>query len=136
METPLEDDVSGRVWEYLWQYVFPGPVRTASLETMAEACPEPHVCYCDGYGYCFGGEKEYKMHIARRVRAEDLRSRLRQAEEDETAVDSQSRREGMARVRAEIKGLDDECEAEVLQAKIRGKSEALRRKELGSEFSG
>lgn len=136
IETPLKDDVSGRVWEYLWQYVFPGPMRAASLGTMAEACPEPHVCYCDGYGYCFGGAEAYRMHIARRERADDLRSRLRMAEEDETAVDDQWRREGMTRVRAEIKALDDECEAEVVRAKIRGKNEALRRKELGSEFSG
>lgn len=136
IDTDLGDDVSGRLWEYLWQYVFPGPGRAASLEARATACPEPHVCYCDGYGYCFGGAEKYRVHAARRERADDLRVRLRTAEEDETAVDDHWRRDGMAKVRAEIKALDKECEAEMVRAKIRGKNEALRREELGSEFSG
>lgn len=136
VRTELPDDVSGRVWEYLWQYVFPGPAREGSIEGMAEACPLPHVCYCDGYGYCFGGEAEYGRHAERRAKADDLRVRLRMAEEDKTAVDDQWRREGMAGVRAEIKRLDEAGQAETVRAKIRGKNEALRRAELGSEFSG
>lgn len=136
VRTELPDEVSGRVWEYLWQYVFPGPAREGSVQAMAEACPLPSVCYCDGYGYCFGGEGQYEAHAERRARAEDLRVRLRIAEEDKSAVDDEWRREGMARVRAEIKALDEQGEAEAARAKIRGKNEALRREELGSEFSG
>lgn len=46
LQTTLSDYITGRVWEYLWQYVFAGePVL----------CPDESVCLCDGYGFCFGG---------------------------------------------------------------------------------
>ncbi|RMJ22225.1 hypothetical protein PHISP_06906 [Aspergillus sp. HF37] len=44
LETPLEDMVSGRVWEYIWQWLFTG---------QPEFCPEETYCYCEGYGVCF-----------------------------------------------------------------------------------
>lgn len=45
IDTPLDDSLGGRVWEHVWQYVFAG---------VYEFCPKEHVCYCDGYGVCFG----------------------------------------------------------------------------------
>lgn len=45
LRTPLSDYLSGRVFEYIWQFIF-----TAS----AIACPSMSVCHCDGYGLCFG----------------------------------------------------------------------------------
>lgn len=136
IDTGLDDEVSGRVWEYLWQYVFPGPNRSLNSQTKAVSCPKEHICYCDGYGYCFGSEEKHKIYFARRERANDLRERLKKAEEDRMAIDDDWRREGMDRVRAEIRELDDLNEAEVIQARIRGKDPELRRKEVGSEFSG
>ncbi|KAH0613053.1 uncharacterized protein H6S33_009433 [Morchella sextelata] len=136
IDTELEDNVSGRIWEYLWQFVFPGPERLGSLEERATSCPKEHVCYCDGYGYCFGGEVEYEAFMAQRRKANDLRARLQLAEEDTEAVIDDWRREGMDRVRAEIKELDDWCEEEAVRARIRGKDPRMRKLELGSEFSG
>ncbi|KAK4219627.1 hypothetical protein QBC37DRAFT_382384 [Rhypophila decipiens] len=43
--TDLEDSVSGRVFEYIWQVVWTG------YEIL---CPVEWVCYCMGYGICFG----------------------------------------------------------------------------------
>lgn len=51
LNSKLEDSLSGRVWEYVWQYIFAG---------VHEFCPEEHVCYCDGYGVCFGGKTEFE----------------------------------------------------------------------------
>ncbi len=51
LNSKLEDSLSGRVWEYVWQYIFAG---------VHEFCPEEHVCYCDGYGVCFGGKAEFE----------------------------------------------------------------------------
>lgn len=51
LTTPLQDALSGRVWEYMWQYAFTGKNYV---------CPAEHVCYCDGYGACFGGAEKYK----------------------------------------------------------------------------
>lgn len=44
LDTVLEDKVSGRVWEYIWQWLFTG---------QWEYCPEETSCYCEGYGVCF-----------------------------------------------------------------------------------
>ncbi|KAK4497867.1 hypothetical protein PRZ48_010522 [Zasmidium cellare] len=58
LETPLSDYITGRIFEYFWQYIF-----------LSEAvyCPDPRICYCDGYGVCFeepGGYKEYFELVA------------------------------------------------------------------------
>lgn len=57
LRTRFSNFISGRVWEYLWQYVFTG---------RAIVCPETHVCYCDGYGLCFGGKKEFDEWMDRK----------------------------------------------------------------------
>ncbi|KAK7708426.1 hypothetical protein SLS57_009008 [Botryosphaeria dothidea] len=51
LRTPLDDSLSGRVWEYIWQYVFTGS---------NVYCPVQHVCMCDGFGVCFENEENYK----------------------------------------------------------------------------
>lgn len=47
LATPLSDYISGRIWEYSWQFVFTG---------QHFYCPAQHLCYCDGFGICFGEE--------------------------------------------------------------------------------
>ncbi|KAF2863310.1 hypothetical protein K470DRAFT_192873, partial [Piedraia hortae CBS 480.64] len=42
--TEMEDALSGRVFEYLWQFIFLG------RETL---CPPAAECYCDAFGFCF-----------------------------------------------------------------------------------
>ena len=49
MQTELVDEMSGRVMEYSWQYLFTG---------LWEWCPSQHGCYCGGYGVCFEGREE------------------------------------------------------------------------------
>jgi hypothetical protein len=44
IKTPLTNDQSGRVWEYLWQYALTG---------QSTVCPQMDQCYCEGYGVCF-----------------------------------------------------------------------------------
>jgi hypothetical protein len=44
MNTKLSDNVSGRLFEYSWQFIFGG---------VSEFCPSMHTCYCDTYGICF-----------------------------------------------------------------------------------
>lgn len=51
LRTPLSDYVSGRIWEYLWQYLFTGE---------SIYCPSEHACHCQGFGVCFGGATEYE----------------------------------------------------------------------------
>lgn len=49
-KTPLSDYISGRIWEYSWQFLFTG---------RSIYCPAEHVCYCGGFGVCFGGASEF-----------------------------------------------------------------------------
>ncbi|EEP80665.1 predicted protein [Uncinocarpus reesii 1704] len=43
LRTTLPDRLTGRVWEYLWQYIFTGK---------AVVCPDERICACQGYGIC------------------------------------------------------------------------------------
>ncbi|KAL8842438.1 MAG: hypothetical protein Q9170_000566 [Blastenia crenularia] len=54
LKTPLSDYISGRIWEYSWQYIF---------AKKSAHCPAEHVCYCDVFGFCFGGEAIYKQYL-------------------------------------------------------------------------
>ncbi len=49
MRTPISDYISGRIWEYIWHFVFTG---------QNIVCPAMHVCYCDAYGLCLGGKAD------------------------------------------------------------------------------
>ena len=81
LTTDLADRLSGRVFEYVWQFLF-GLVH--------EFCPEEHVCYCDGYGYCFGGAEEYAGWF-------ELRARKRERERvlEETGMGEVAEKEGL-----------------------------------------
>ncbi|KAI9694909.1 MAG: hypothetical protein M1822_000525 [Bathelium mastoideum] len=49
--TELSDYLSGRVLEYVWQYLF------AETEV---SCPDMRRCYCAAYGVCFGSEERFQ----------------------------------------------------------------------------
>ncbi|KKA23614.1 hypothetical protein T310_2360 [Rasamsonia emersonii CBS 393.64] len=80
--TELEDSLSGRVWEYLWQFLFTG---------QAEYCPEETFCYCEGYGVCFD-EDEYEQYFELRDEARRLEKEIEGLTstdaEDETPEDT------------------------------------------------
>lgn len=67
MRTDLPNYLSGRVWEYLWQYIFTG--KNAF-------CPDQHVCYCDGYGVCFENEQAFDHWFELRWKTDDLEREL------------------------------------------------------------
>jgi len=63
LSTDLSDYITGRIWEYLWQYIFTGePVL----------CVEENVCLCDGYGFCFGSDEEYRKYQDLETERNDL----------------------------------------------------------------
>ncbi|KAJ6086863.1 hypothetical protein N7467_005777 [Penicillium canescens] len=63
--TDLSDYITGRIWEYLWQYVFTGE---------AVLCVEETICLCDGYGFCFGGDDEFREYQALEAKVTELQS--------------------------------------------------------------
>ncbi len=50
LTTGIDDQFSGRIFEYIWHYIFTGH---------EVYCPAQNTCYCDGYGICFGGQQKY-----------------------------------------------------------------------------
>ncbi|KAF2814698.1 uncharacterized protein BDZ99DRAFT_408047 [Mytilinidion resinicola] len=72
LRTPLGDFISGRIWEYVWQFVFTGSNIF---------CPKPHMCFCDGYGVCFGGEDKFTEWIDTRNQMRNIEGELRDWEE-------------------------------------------------------
>ncbi|KAI9695143.1 MAG: hypothetical protein M1820_008849 [Bogoriella megaspora] len=55
--TTLDDRMSGRVLEYVWQYLFTGD---------SVHCPNMRSCYCKMYGVCFGSEERWQGWFERR----------------------------------------------------------------------
>ncbi|OXV11579.1 hypothetical protein Egran_00660 [Elaphomyces granulatus] len=78
LRTELSDYISGRVWEYLWQVIFTGK---------HVFCPKTHVCLCDGFGICFGGEKEADAYFDLRHEVRRLEDDLEKLEEEADRVD-------------------------------------------------
>lgn len=67
LETSLNDETSGRVFEYLWHVIF-------TEQTVF--CPDMHACYCDGYGICFEDSEAfdswYELRWKKHLKEEEL----------------------------------------------------------------
>ncbi|KAF2691871.1 hypothetical protein K458DRAFT_425741 [Lentithecium fluviatile CBS 122367] len=70
--TRLPDYLSGRIWEYVWQFVFTG-------ENVY--CPKEHICFCDQFGSCFGGEEDFEDFLQIKNQLGDRERELREWEE-------------------------------------------------------
>ncbi|KAI1981397.1 hypothetical protein LOZ51_004938 [Ophidiomyces ophidiicola] len=67
LRTSFSDGLTGRVWEYLWQYVFTGkPVL----------CPDEFTCVCKVYGVCFPSKKLYQSFAVMREEIHNLTSEI------------------------------------------------------------
>ncbi|CAI7676593.1 unnamed protein product [Penicillium discolor] len=61
------DYITGRIWEYLWQFIFTGePVL----------CVDESVCLCDGYGFCFGGSEEWNNYREAETKKNEIQREL------------------------------------------------------------
>lgn len=112
LTTPLDDESSGRVMEYTWQYIF---------TQNAELCPRMSTCYCDGYGICFGGAVKLKAWLDKLLEKEKADEELRRWEE---AGDDPQRKSGLTETLEYWKDrahrLGSELDAEKAEAYARG----------------
>ncbi|KAH4994715.1 hypothetical protein HBI40_004610 [Parastagonospora nodorum] len=76
--TKLPDSMSGRIWEYVWQFVFTG---------QSVNCPKEHICFCDQFGLCFGGEEAWSDFIVLKNELSDRERDLRDWEEKGKAIE-------------------------------------------------
>jgi hypothetical protein len=85
LKTELDDWIAGLIFEYTWQYIFTG---NSSL------CVDPHVCYCDGYGICFGSKEKFRAWMDQHERTEQLAAQyyhLRDTGGEDVELESQLR---------------------------------------------
>lgn len=135
LQTDLSDYIAGRIWEYLWQYVFTGnPV----------VCVEESVCLCDGYGFCFGGPFEYQQFLAFDMEKKDLQKELEEwmfieadldfaqsNEELDETMDFQPQRGRKAKIQEMAMEKDTQVARMVAAARERGRDPRYRAEEAG-----
>lgn len=132
--THLEDHLSGRIWEYLWQYIFGG---------REELCVEEHVCYCDGYSVCLGSKEAFEEYIKGQKEAKRLNAMLDGEEYDvpeeggggTTKLDHELGEEERRQVQGKVDRLIGELEVKRLAALERGLDPSERQNELGDLYS-
>jgi len=136
LRTSLSDYISGRVWEYIWQFVFTGK---------NVFCPAQHACYCDGFGVCFGGEVEFNDWFETRYKKRQLESELRDWEEKAKAIQDakdEGRLDDAAQLKvpemgqdvflqSQIEALNDDLNARKMVALERGTNPRNRAEESG-----
>jgi hypothetical protein len=85
LSTTIEDHLVGRIFEYIWQYLWTGH---------STLCVNQHVCYCDVFGACFEDEEDFQSWF-------ELRYRVRKEEweivELETAIRGDDLLDGVPR---------------------------------------
>ena len=128
LKTPLEDELSGRVWEYVWQYIWAG---------VAEFCPKEHTCYCDGYGICFGGKEQYTQFIDKRRTVRDLQKEVEEilgAEDWVEGTLDKDKDDKLRTIKKKIQEIEEEMDGLRKEAIERGKDPKSRALESGREF--
>jgi hypothetical protein len=105
--TKLPDFLSGRIWEYMWQFVFTGE---------SVWCPKEHICFCDQFGSCFGGEAEYQQFVNQKNELSDRERDLREWHDKGKAIE-EAKEEGRVEEAAQLDvpepGKDKELEKEI-----------------------
>ncbi|EDN02531.1 predicted protein [Histoplasma mississippiense (nom. inval.)] len=100
LKTTLDDRLSGRVWEYLWQYVFGG---------VEEYCPDEYSCYCEGYGVCFGGDEgRYRRYFELRQKSREIEREIERLRKEGSGGDVDAGR--VKALEREKQGLMEEME--------------------------
>jgi hypothetical protein len=77
LKTSLRDSMSGRVFEQLWIVIFAG---------VAIECPAMNICYCDGYGYCFGSAEKYDEWFDRRYILNEHEDEMKEIRKNEALI--------------------------------------------------
>ena len=122
IKTKLPNNLSGRVWEYVWQVIFAG---------VNEFCPKEHICYCDGYGVCFGGEREYEYYFGlqkQREKEEKERDEFKKKADQQRVL-------GLESFEKKIKELNSEMERLKKKALEYGLDPEYRAMEVGRHWS-
>ncbi|GAB7358474.1 hypothetical protein MBLNU230_g2538t1 [Neophaeotheca triangularis] len=134
------DYLSGRIFEYLWQFIFSGdPVH----------CPSMSACYCDGYGLCFGSEEAFDYWFELKYVRDRAKEELRLWLQGAHAIEDQIKKHGQVAEEAvmdvpevgkdevlekRIAELDEQMNDMIREAIEKGRDPRQRAKESGREW--
>jgi len=140
MKTPLTDYISGRIWEYSWQFIF---TRQGAV------CPAEHLCYCDAFGLCFGGSRQYDDFV-QLVRDKEktqkeleewkgadkaFKNRIVDDSVSATSTHTPPSPEESAHLEERIKFMEREAKDRTKAALVRGDDAVLRAEECGRPWN-
>lgn len=134
MKTPLSDYISGRIWEYSWQFLFTG---------QSIYCPAEHICQCGGFGLCFGGASQFAEFDELRRKKQEVESELNELH-DQQAVSQKSsievQRSNELAIRAaflshQVQIIQQELATRKGKALERGLNPDIRAKECGARWN-
>jgi hypothetical protein len=128
LETTMDDQFSGRIFEYIWHYIFTGH---------EVYCPAENTCYCDGYGICFGGRQKFADYFAKQKKRneqfdelEGYTKRLDKAKEEGTTLQfTDAEQARIQTLQKDISQMDTELEELRIQANKRGEDPKNRAEE-------
>ncbi|KAF2268523.1 hypothetical protein CC78DRAFT_373187 [Lojkania enalia] len=131
LTTTMDDQFSGRIFEYIWHYIFTGH---------EVYCPAMNTCYCDGYGFCFGGRQKFadyfKKQDSRNQKFEELKTYENQKEEakkeGKTLEWNETVKARISELQKEINRMDGEMQKERNEAQERGNDPKMRKEETES----
>jgi hypothetical protein len=124
----MDDQFSGRIFEYIWHYIFTGH---------EVYCPAENTCYCDGYGICFGGRQKFADYFAKQKKRneqfdelEGYTKRLDKAKEEGTTLQfTEAEQARIQTLQKDISQMDPELEELRIQANKRGEDPKNRAEE-------
>lgn len=131
LRTRLTDYVSGRVWEYSWQFVFTG---------RGVVCPQMRSCYCDAYGVCFPNEDRFQAwfmaRYGRKLAVDELEGKSVEVQEKDRQEGGEVERDGGREVYLRDLVLAHEREMEEVfeEAERRGRDPRTRAQDCGREW--
>ncbi|KAI8939199.1 hypothetical protein NX059_005029 [Plenodomus lindquistii] len=131
LTTGMDDQFSGRIFEYIWHYIFTGH---------EVHCPAMNTCYCDGYGICFGGRAKYEEYFklqdernAENEKLEVFKKREEEAQKEGKDPEfSEKELEEKKRLQEFVSKLDGEMDVLREAAKKRGEDPKARKEETES----
>jgi hypothetical protein len=109
LQTQLTDYLSGRVWEYLWHYLF---------TRQNIYCPAEHVCYCQGFGICFEGAEQYTAWWDKMWDKRILEDQLKDwyfRRDARIAAEEEGRLDDLKRLEVPEVGKDEELEKKIAE---------------------
>ncbi|KAL1609778.1 hypothetical protein SLS59_001289 [Nothophoma quercina] len=128
LTTGMDDQFSGRIFEYIWHYIFTGH---------EVYCPAMNTCYCDGYGICFGGRQKFDDYIkkqddrnAKWTQLDEFNKRADKAKEEGKEPDfTDAEKVTMDTLRSTIGDMDRELDKLREDARKRGDDPKMRAEE-------